>query len=344
MSGSGYIRRCSRRVAVLTLLVLAIPLSFSMAVSVGAVHIGPAKILALFFTLNPSLDPVAWTIIWNIRVPRALMALTAGAALATSGMALQGVLRNPLVSPFTLGVSLGASFGAALAIVLGVGLAGLGRCIVIANAFLFSLLACLTALLIARVKGMTSESVILSGIAMTYVFSALITLLQYMAREWQLKMLVHWMMGDLAMASWDRLLLASPSILACIPLFRYAWDLNSLTMGEEAARSLGTDPVRVRLACTVLSALSVATVVCVTGPIGFVGLVSPHMARFITGADYRFSMVCSSLLGAVILLSADTVARVIIAPVELPVGVVTSFLGVPLFIYLLLRARREVWR
>ncbi|RLE53339.1 MAG: iron ABC transporter permease [Candidatus Methanomethylicota archaeon] len=344
MSESGYIQQTSRKVIILTLLAIAIPIFFSIAVSVGVVHIDPIEILTIIFAPNANLNPIAWAIIWNIRIPRALMALIAGATLATSGITLQGVLRNPLVSPFTIGVSLGASFGAALAIVLGVSLIGFGPYIIMANAFLFALIACLIALFIAKIKGMTSESVILSGIAMTYIFSALITLLQYVAQEWQLKMLVHWMMGDLALANWSRLYLITPSILICIPLFKYAWDLNSLMMGEEVARSLGTNPERTRFVCSILSALAVAIVVCITGPIGFIGLVAPHIARLIVGADYRFSMTCSFLLGAIILLSADTIARVIIAPIELPVGVVTAFLGVPLFVYLLLKARREIWR
>ncbi len=344
MQEYGYIQQVKWKITLLTLLAISIPIIFSVAISVGVFYIDPIKVFTILFLPNICLDPIEWTIIWNIRVPRALMALIAGAVLATSGISLQGVLRNPLVSPFTMGVSLGASFGAALAIVLGVSLIGYGQYIIMANAFLFALIACLTVLFIAKIKGMTSESVILAGIAMTYTFSALITLLQYLAQEWQLKILVHWMMGDLALANWRRLILIVPSIFICIPLFKYAWDLNSLMMGEEVAKSLGTNPEYTRLICAILSALAVAIVVCITGPIGFIGLVSPHIARLIIGADYRFSIICSSLIGAIILLLADTIARIIIAPIELPVGVITAFLGVPLFVYLLLKARRELWR
>lgn len=335
---------------ILMALALLVPVALFLALSVGSVRANFVDALFMatsrLFGSSPSSreEAVAWAVIWDLRLPRALMALLAGAALALAGATLQGVLRNPLVSPFTLGISSGASFGAALAIVLGVGLTGTGAYMVMANAFAFSLVAAALTLGIARLKGMTRESVILGGIAMMYFFSALVTLLQYVAHAWDLKALIYWVMGDLALASWKRLSLALLSLLACIPLFKYAWDLNVLAMGDEVAKTLGTDPGTTRLVCTLLAAFATAAVVCVTGPIGFIGLVSPHMARLLVGPDYRFSMPCSAILGMLILLVADTVARVVIAPFELPVGVVTAFLGVPLFLNLLLRARRETWR
>jgi iron complex transport system permease protein len=296
--------------------------------------------------LNPSGNGsnfVIQAVIWDIRLPRALMGLIAGMTLALAGVALQGAMKNPLVCPFTIGISSGASFGAALAIVLGVGFVGFGRYVIMANAFIFALVAMAVAMGIAKLKGMAPESVILAGIAMVYLFSALVTLLQYMAHEMELKALVHWTMGDLILTDWGRVTLGALALIVCIPLFRYAWDLNALMMGEEVAKSLGTNPGRTRLACAVLSALAVAIIVCMTGPIAFIGLLAPHMARFIVGADYRFSMIGSVLLGGLLLMVADTMARVIIAPFELPVGVMTVFLGIPLFVHLLLKPRREIW-
>ncbi|MGQ9468621.1 MAG: FecCD family ABC transporter permease [Nitrososphaerales archaeon] len=133
------------------------------------------------------------------------------------------------------------------------------------------------------------------------------------------------------------------SIIACIPLFKYAWDLNVLTMGEETAKSLGTNPGKTRLACITFSALAVAAIISFVGPIGFICLVPPHIARFLVGTDHRFLMIGSALIGSLLLTSADLTARVIIAPFELPVGVLTAFIGAPLFVHLLLKARREVW-
>lgn len=339
-----------KRALIIITLALFVPIALLLALSFGFVRVNFLDVLSMttshFFGSGPSSkeEAKAWAVVWDIRFPRALMAIIAGAALAMAGVTLQGVLRNPLVSPFVLGISSGASFGAALAIVLGVGIVGSGAYIVIANALLFSLIAAAVVLGISELKGMSRESIILVGIAVMYLFSALVTLLQYIAHEWSLRALVLWVMGDLAIANWQRISIAAIALLACIPLFKYAWDLNTLAMGEEVARSLGTNPRTTRLGCVFFSSLATAAVVCVTGPIGFVCLVSPHIARFLVGSDHRFSMLCSLLLGALLLLIADTVGRVVIAPTELPVGVVMAFLGVPFFLHLLLRSKKEIWR
>jgi len=330
------------RLAALVVMALLVPALLVVSLGVGYVQINPCEVV-LALLGQGGVPATQRAIIWNIRLPRALMAIVAGFSLAMAGIALQGVLKNPLVSPFTLGISSGASFGAALAIVLGVGVTGVEAYMVMANAFVFSLVAVAMTLAVARLRGMTRESVILAGIAMMYLFSALVTLLQYVAQEWELRILVYWIMGDLAVASWRRLTLMLPSIAVASALLLYAWDLNVLSMGDEIALSSGTNPRTARISCTVLASLATAIVVCMTGPIGFIGLVSPHMARLIVGADHRFSMVASALLGAIILLASDTLSRVVIAPVELPVGVVTAFMGVPLFLHLLLRSRREMW-
>jgi len=260
-----------RRFAVLAALTFSIPVAFSLSLSVGVMKANP--ISAFLMLLGQEGDPITQAVVWGIRLPRTLMALIAGSALALAGAALQGALRNPLVSPFTLGVSSGASFGAALAIVLGIELAGVGPYLITINAFIFALIALAVVMVLAKLKGMTSESVILAGIAMMYLFSALVTLLEYIAGEWQLRTLVYWLMGDLALANWRRVTLALPALIAYIPLLKYAWDLNALIMGEEVAKSLGTEPGRTRLICAMLSSLIVAIVVCATGPIGFICLV-----------------------------------------------------------------------
>ncbi len=333
-----------RRVFVLMLLVLALPLIVFISMSVGVLPVSPLGLILASLSPNHEVNPVAWAVIWYLRLPRALMAVMAGAVLAIAGVVLQGSLRNPLVSPFTLGVSSGASFGAALAIVLGVGIVGMGAYLIMANAFVFALLATFITLGIARLRGMTAESVILAGIAVMYMFSAGVTLLQYVAREWELTELVYWLMGDLSKASWHRLRYTVLAVIVCIPLFKFAWDLNVLMMGDDAAKSLGTDPSMTRVACACLSALAVSIVVCMTGPIGFIGLMAPHLARLVVGSDHRFLMPTSALIGALLLSTADLVARTIMMPLELPVGVVTAFFGVPLFVHLLLRTRREIWR
>lgn len=328
---------------IIAFLSFLIPVALLLSISIGVVHVSVVDAFLTLLGSQNDFDIASQTIIWDIRLPRACMAVVAGAVLAMTGAALQAALRNPLVSPFTIGISSGASFGAALAIVLGVGLGGFGVYLIMFNAFIFAFLAGITPITIARLRGMSIQSVILAGIAITYIFSAGITLLKYIAREWQLAELVYWMMGDLRRANWYRLTLIFPALIVCAPLLKYAWDLNALMMGEEVAKSLGTDPKKVRITCIILSTLSTAIVVCLTGPIGFICLVSPHIARFLLGVDNRFSMVGSALVGALLLLVSDTVARVILGSVELPVGVVTAFIGVPFFISLLIKVKKEIW-
>lgn len=334
--------RCSKTF-IIAILSLLIPISLLLSISVGMIRVSVIDIFLELFKDTDTLDINSQSVIWEIRFPRACMAVIAGATLAIAGAALQSALRNPLVSPFTMGISSGASFGAALAIILGIGLGGVGAYLVMLNAFVFALLAGITPVIIARFKGVSVQSVILAGIAIMYIFSAGITLLQYIAREWQLTELVYWIMGDLGKADWRRLTLIFPAFIFCVPLFKYAWDFNVLMMGEEVAKSLGTDPRRVRVACIILSTLSTAIVVCLTGPIGFIGLVSPHIARFLLGVDNRFSMIGSALVGALLLLISDTIARTVLGPIEIPVGVVTAFLGVPFFVSLLVKVRKEIW-
>lgn len=333
-----------RRALLISLLALLALSAFIVEICVGTYPIGPAEALTILFGLDPCPIQTAHSVVWDIRLPRAIMGLLAGAVLAIAGATLQGVLRNPLVSPFTIGVSSAASFGAALAIVLGFKLFGVQTYVVTANAFVFAVLAVALALGIAKLRGMTSESVILAGIALMYLFSAGITLLQYIAREWQLVALVRWVMGDLSVADWGRVAIAAPAILVCVPLFKYAWDLNALMMGDDVAMSLGTDPGKTRLYCALLSALAVALIVCSTGPIGFICLVTPHIVRFLVGSDYRFVLMGSAAAGPLLLLVADVAAKMVMAPSELPVGVLTSMIGVPFFLSLFFKRRREIWR
>lgn len=284
------------------------------------------------------------TVLWQIRLPRIVMTIIAGIGLAIAGATMQGILRNPLVSPYTLGVSSAAGFGAALAIILGAGIAGTGKYLIIGNAFLFALLAVILVLGIARLRGINSETVILAGVAIMFLFSALTSFLQYIALPEQAKMVVLWLIGSLHTATWDRVLVVSILVLGCVPiLLKYSWDLNALASGDETAKSLGVNVKLVTRICVVIATLITAGIICFTGTIGFICLVSPHIARLIIGGDHRFLLPCSSLTGAVLLIIADTLSRTLIQPTEIPVGIITSFIGVPFFIFLLLRKRRQYW-
>jgi iron complex transport system permease protein len=282
-------------------------------------------------------------VIWNLRLPRILMGILAGIGLAIAGTMLQGILRNPMASPFTLGIAAGAGFGAALAIILSTGLIA-GKYLIIGNAFLFSLIPTFVILGLARYRRATPETMILAGIALLYIFHASTTLLMYFSEPEAVKEAYFWMVGSLGKSSWDNLLPVFAVLVSCIiPLMWKSWDLNVMGAGDETAKSLGVNVERTRIFIMIVASLLTAGIICFTGTIGFIGLVAPHMCRMVIGGDNRFLIPASGLFGAALLLGADTVARRIIAPVILPVGVLTAFMGGPLFLYLILRRKREYW-
>jgi len=321
-----------------------------LSVSWGAAAITAKEvIIAIGARVFPSAgleaSRLADAVVWNLRLPRVLMAMVAGAGFAVAGAAMQGILRNPLVSPFTIGISSGAGFGAALAIVTGLGLTMAGRYMIIGNAFFFALLAASLVYGLARIRGATPETLILAGIALMYLFSAATSMLQYVATEHKLQEVVFWLFGSLGAASWKDLGVISLVFCSCFPLMiKLAWDLNALSAGDEVAQSLGIHPPRVRLVIMLLSSLITATIICYTGIIGFVCLVAPHITRMVIGSDHRFLIPFSSIVGALLLLAADTTGRTLMAPAELPVGIVTSFIGVPLFIYLLITRKGQYFQ
>ena len=282
-------------------------------------------------------------VVWGLRLPRILLGIIAGIGIGIAGAVMQAILRNPLASPYTLGISSGAGFGASLAILAGAGIIG-GKYLIIGNAFVFALLVSFIILALSSRKGSTPETMILAGIAMMYLFGAMTTILQYFGEAEAVKEAVFWMVGDLNRASWPVVTIIIGTLACCAPLLMMkSWDLNVMGAGDETAKSLGVNVKRTRVITMVVSTLLVATIVCFTGTIGFIGLVAPHMTRLAIGGDNRYVLPVSGLLGAVILISADLVARTIIAPVILPVGAVTAFMGAPLFLYLIMRRRREYW-
>ncbi len=281
--------------------------------------------------------------VWNLRLPRIFLGIIAGIGLGLAGAVMQAILRNPLASPYTLGISSGAGFGASLAILAGAGIVG-GKYLIVGNAFVFALLVSFIILGLSSRKGATPETMILAGIAMMYLFGAMTTILQYFGEAEALKEAVFWMVGDLNRASWPVVTIILGALLCCAPLLMMrSWDFNVMGAGDETAKSLGVNVKRTRIITMVVSTLLVATIVCFTGTIGFIGLVAPHMTRLAIGGDNKYVLPVSGLLGGVILISADLVARRIIAPIILPVGAVTAFMGAPLFLYLIMRRKREYW-
>ena len=309
---------------------------------------GPSglPLMALLRTIfdHAGADPATSVIVWQIRLPYAVMALLVGASLGLSGAEMQTILNNPLASPYTLGVSAAAAFGASLAIVLDVAIPGVSQTwIVSANAFVFALLSALLLDSVARWRGMTTAGVVLLGIALVFAFHALVSLMQFMASADALQGLVFWTLGSLARSDWPKISVLAVALALALPLsMRNAWTLTALRLGEDRAASFGIDVRRLRLSTllrvSVLSALAVSFV----GTIGFVGLIAPHIARTLFGEDHRFYLPGSMLIGALTLSLASIASKLTIPGVLIPVGIVTALVGIPLFLGIVVRSQGQM--
>ena len=283
-------------------------------------------------------------IIWLLRLPRIALAILAGAGLSVAGAALQGITRNPLVSPFTVGISSAAAFGASLSIVYGFGLLGGTDIGIVISAFTWALVCAIIVYAISIRVGMTPESIILTGIATNYLFGAMDSVVKFFASDYQLAAAVQWLFGSLNGATWENVFVVSMFALPCmICIYIFAQPLNIMSSGsDDVSRSLGIVPGFVRMCVGFLSVLLAASIISFTGVIGFVGLAGPHIARMLIGNDHRFLLPFSAITGALLVLVGDTIGRIILSPVSVPVGIVVSFLGVPVFLHLILKRRRGV--
>jgi iron complex transport system permease protein len=344
-----YTRYIGRKILMVLLSAAGLALLSVYAISAGSVQI-PIK--EVIITLLGKTVSSRWDIIiWNIRLPQILAAIVAGAGLAVAGVVMQSILRNPLGSPFTLGISQAAAFGAAFSVMFlhgGSVQSGVSGAVAISNqyvttgtAFVFCILASMVILLISRVKRGSPEVMVLAGVALGSLFTAGTMFLQFFADDVQLAAIVFWTFGDVARASWKELGIMTVLIsLTCIYFYYNRWNYNAIDAGDETARGLGVDVQKVRLTGMILSCVVTAAIVAFLGIIGFVGLVCPHIVRRLIGDDHRFLIPGTLLCGSILLLSADTVARIIMAPHVLPVAILTSSLGAPLFIYILVRGYR----
>ncbi len=323
----------------LVVLIAALFLCIVVAVCIGAVYIPPGKVLNILFGQITDPNDSDVSIIMNIRLPRVFLAATIGAALSVAGVAMQGVFRNPMASPSILGISAGAAFGASLAIVLGASFAS-GQFAIPVMAFVFCVGTMLLVYAISRSGGYVPvETLLLAGIAVGAFFSALVSFMQFLAGD-RLEGLVFWLMGGLGKADWQQLWVALPLVvLGSFAIWYYARELNALTIGEDHATSLGVDTQRVMLIMIVVTSIVVAAAVSFSGVIGFVGLIVPHMIRIIIGPDHRILIPASILAGGCLLVITDALARTLMAPSEIPVGIITAMLGAPFFIYLLRRRK-----
>ncbi|MDD4138235.1 MAG: iron ABC transporter permease [Methanoregula sp.] len=375
----------TRRVTLIVALIVIVVASAILAAGIGTVAIAPGDtILALIhvpavavqdFLVRtfPSGVPVlsgilvaipapsdtqAELIVMGFRMPRIFLAILTGASLAVAGVVMQGLLRNPLVSPFTLGLSSAASFGAAVAIVIGPAIVGtfaivIGPAIVgtfaigigddafiIVMAFLFGWLSMLLVYGISRARGTSQSTLILSGVVIGYLFQAGVMALKYTTNNDKLRDIVVWLMGGMWGASWNAVLILLPLCLVTfIVLERMAWDLNALAAGDDVAKNLGINVGRFRLVGLMVATFAASCCLAFTGIIGFIGLMAPHICRMFIGNDHRYLIPCSALMGAAILLISDTVARTIMSPVEIPVGIIMYIIGGIFFLFLILRGQ-----
>ncbi|MBN8508605.1 MAG: iron ABC transporter permease [Burkholderiales bacterium] len=337
-----YRRFTQARLLLLGALALALALSFVADVATGPSPFPARDILRGLFDPT-SLDRAQSVILWDVRLPYAVMALLVGASLGLAGAEMQTVLNNPLASPFTLGVAAAATFGASLAIVLGFGAFGLGQHVgVPLLAFVFAAGTTLLIQLLARWHGATVDTVVLFGIALLFAFEALGWLLQFIADSDALQQIVFWTMGSLARATWPKIAVVGVVLAACLAASsRGVWAMTALRGGEEQARSIGLAVERLRLIVLLRVSLLAATSLAFVGTIGFVGLVGPHIARLLLGEDHRLFLPGSALAGALMLSLASIASKTIVPGVVLPIGIVTALVGVPLFVVLILGRRRR---
>lgn len=278
------------------------------------------------------------SILWDIRLPRIVLSALVGAALSGAGTTLQGIFRNPLVDPFILGLSSGAAFGCALSVAI------FPQFPIQAAAFIFSLVASFTTYFLARSQGEISRlNLVLSGIVISAFFSALVSILKFIVDPHRLTAIVYWLLGSFSLSDWTSIRVASVGmIVSCVPLILMRWRLNALSMSEEEARSLGIPVERDRLIFITASSLAVGCAVSVSGIIGWVGLMVPHLTRMIVGPDHKVLLPFSLAAGAAFMIFADTLARNLTS-FDVPVGIITTLCGTPFFIYLMRRGAETSW-
>jgi iron complex transport system permease protein len=307
----------------------------------GAIVLGPfagMQTIPLATALHSLPGSVESRIFWEMRVPRVIVAFLAGSALAVSGMTFQALFRNPLATPFTLGVSSGAAFGAALAVVLGGSFSLLGLPGITLGSLIGALFSIAAVYGFARIRrGFSTAVMLLAGVAMSFLFSSMILFLQYLSDFTQSFRIVRWLMGGIETVGTGTALMLAPFVVIGVGIILFHSDeLNLVSAGEDIAASRGVNLARVKTVLFLAVSLMVGGVVSVCGPIGFVGMMSPHIVRLLVGANHRAVGPATVLFGGAFLVLCDTLARTVIAPAEIPVGVITALLGGPFFLWLLL--------
>ena len=348
-----YLSGKKRKVIILISLIILLLLASVYALNAGSYHLPFDRIFTILYQMiiDPTLLEGAKSekiVVVDFRMPRVLLAILTGISLAVAGCVMQALLKNPLVSPFTLGLSSAASFGAAMAIVFGASLFSFippqyQNGTIVLSAFLLGWLSILLIYAISRMKGSSSATLILSGVVIGYIFTAGVMILKYLTNDEKLREITLWLMGGMWGANWGAVVIVTPITILCVLyLETKAWDLNSLSAGDDVAKNLGVNVNRLRLSGLFVATLAASACLAFTGIIGFIGLMGPHIGRMLIGNDNRYLIPCSALLGALILLISDTVARTIMDPIEIPVGVIMYVIGGIFFMFLILRGKHRV--
>lgn len=328
-----------RRLAILSILLVLVALFLVLDVATGPALLPVGDVLMALLRRDGD-DPTLQAIVWELRLPMGLMALAVGVALGTSGASMQTLLDNPLASPYTLGLAAAAGVGASLCIQNG----GWGlnpTFIVPACAFVMACFASSVIYGVGTIRGMGTDTMVLAGIALLFLFHSLQSLLQFRASPEVGQQIVFWLFGSLAKATWTSVAITTLACLGAVPLLmRQAWRMTALRMGEQRARALGVNVSRLRFVTIALISLMTATAISFVGTIGFIGLVAPHLSRLLVGEDQRFLLPMSGLVGALLLSAASVLSKLIMPGVLVPVGIVTALVGVPFFFHLILSRRR----
>ena len=347
---TNYFKRLSRWKAIIVFLALFLILAITIALTIGPIQIPPLNAYTIILKKIPFLNnlvgnnisSVEETIIFTVRLPRILAAAIVGIALSIAGAVLQALLKNPLADPYILGISSGASLGASLAIAFGVGISFFGLLYSLPfMAFVTALGTVFVIYTISRTaQGDSMISMLLVGIAVNSFLLAVNSMIRIASRD-AIHTIMAWLFGSLVACDWNYVKIALPFVVVgVIVIYFFARDLNVLMLGEDQAKHLGVDINRLRQIMLLASTLITAAAVSISGIIGFVGLIIPHIVRILVGPDHRILILSSGLAGATVLILCDTIARTIISPAELPVGILTALLGGPFFIYLLCRKKK----
>lgn len=331
-----------------------VPLLLVMAVwsiSTGSADISFVTVWQIIAAKIPGLtslmDLSSWnnaeeTIVWQIRLPRVFLAAMVGMGLAVAGVAFQGVLRNPLADPYILGVSSGAAFGAALVILLGWQQGWFGAWTLPIIAFASAMMTLLIVYRLALIRHKIEiETILLAGVVVQAFVGAALSFMLAISNE-RMQQIVFWLLGSLALSQWEYGWVVAPLVIAgSLIIWLYTRELNIIALGEESAYHVGVAVDRIRILLLVMASLITAAAVSVSGTIGFIGMIVPHIARLLVGSDHRVLLPVSAVLGASLLIVADTMARSLMDPRELPIGVITAFLGAPFFAYLLRKRKNK---